>query len=78
MLLSQTDFVADSHGNEILLTEGLNVAIYEFNNYADGTKEYLLADGIAEINNPELNGNWTKAAKWCCRIDENGIVHVES
>lgn len=78
VLLSQTDLVVDSNGNEILLSEGLTVFIYEFNNYDDGTKEYLLANGVAEINNPEVNGHWTRAAKWCCRIDRNGIAHVES
>lgn len=78
VLLSQTDLVVDSNGNEVLLSEGLNVFIYEFNNYDDGTKEYLLANGVAEINNTEVNGQWTRTAKWCCRIDGNGIAHVES
>jgi len=75
VLLSQTDKVKDSAENEITLLEGLKVFIYEFNHYDDGTKEYLLADGIAELNNTKVNGEWSAAAKWCCRIDEQGIRH---
>jgi hypothetical protein len=73
VLLSQKDIAVDSEGNEILLADGVKVSVYEFNHYEDGDKEYLLADGVVEINRPEVNGQWTKAAKWCCRIDNNGI-----
>jgi len=73
VLLSKSDLVKDSEGTEFFLSEGLTVFVYEFNDYEDGTKEYLLADGVAELNSPEANGNWTKPAKWCCRIDKNGI-----
>ena len=73
VLLSQTDARIDSEGNEILFEIGKKVSIYEFNHYDDGTKEYLLAEGVAELNIPEINGEWSKAAKWCCRINEKGI-----
>ena len=73
VLLSQKDITVDSEGNKVLLVDGLKVFVYEFNHYEDGDKEYLLADGVAEVNRPEVNGQWTKAAKWCCRIDNNGI-----
>ena len=73
VLLSKSDLVTDSAENEITLSEGMKVFVYEFNHYDDGTKEYLLADGIAELNNLEINGKWSAAAKWCCRIDEKGI-----
>ena len=73
VLLSQSDVVLDSEGNEVVLSDGVKVFVYEFNHYEDGDKEYLLADGVAEMNRPEVNGQWTKAAKWCCRIDKNGI-----
>ena len=73
VLLSQTDMVLDSEGNEIVLGDGVRVFVYEFNHYREGDNEYLLADGVAEMNRPEVNGQWTKAAKWCCRIDKNGI-----
>lgn len=73
VLLSKTDSVTDSDGNAFLLKEGVNVFVYEFNRYEDGTEEYLLADGIVELNDPNINGLWSKAVKWCCRIDKNGI-----
>jgi hypothetical protein len=73
VLLSKTDLVVDSAGVGILLTEGLPVFVYEYNHYADGTEEYLLADGIAELNNTAFNGEWSKAAKWCRRINEYGV-----
>ena len=74
VLLSKTDEVTDSDGNKIILSEGKNVSVYEFNDYKDGTKEYLFADGVAELNDPEVNGQWSSVAKWCCRINENGIT----
>ena len=74
VLLSQTNIVSDSDGNELLLSEGLPVSIYEFNDYKDGTDEYLFADGVAERNDPKENGDWTKIVKWCCRINKNGIT----
>lgn len=73
VLLSKTDLVFDSAGNEVLLTAGLPVSVYEYNKYADGTQEYLLADGFAELNDTAVNGEWSKAAKWCCRINSLGI-----
>lgn len=73
VLLSKTDNAVDSEGNEILLFEGLKVFVYEFNHYDDGIKEYLLASGVAELNDPNVNGQWSNAAKWCCRIDDKGI-----
>lgn len=73
VLLSKTDVRTDSEGKEIFLSEGLPVFVYEFNHYADGTKEYLLADGTAELNDPAENGEWSAIVKWCCRIDQQGI-----
>lgn len=75
VLLSQTDLVVDSAGVEILLTEGLPVFVYKYNDYADGTEEYLLADGFSELNDTAVSGKGSKAAKWCCRINEHGIRH---
>jgi hypothetical protein len=74
VLLSKIDEVVDSAGNKILLSEGMKVSVYEYNYYESGEKEYLLAEGVAELNNLAVNGEWSKAAKWCCRIDKNGIT----
>ena len=77
VLLSKSDYVEDSEGNSIEIRSGETIHIYEYNDYSDGEKEYLLAEGVSELNNPDINGGWTKPAKWCCRINEKGIV-VES
>lgn len=80
VLLSKTDVVLDSDGNEVFLVDGVKMFVYEFNSYDDddGDEEYLLADGVAETNRPEVNDQWTKAARWCCRIDSNGIKNETS
>ncbi len=75
VLLSKTDNIIDSEGCSITLKEGMEVFVYEYNLYDDGIKEYLLADGVAELNDPKKNGMWSKGAKWCCRIDKEGIIH---
>jgi hypothetical protein len=76
VLLAKTDNVQDSAGNQVILEEGLFLSIYEFNHYDDGTNEYLFADGTVELNNPDMNGKWSSAAKWCCRINKNGITDL--
>jgi hypothetical protein len=70
VLLSKTDEIEDSTGQKISLYDGLPVSIYEFNHYADGEKEYLLADGVAVRNTFQNN----PVAKWCCRINQYGIT----
>ena len=68
VLLSKVDRVVAADGKEVLLRDGLRVVAYEHNQYSDGTMEYLYAEGVAERNDPEANGAWTRAAKWCCRF----------
>ncbi|MEW5248283.1 hypothetical protein [Microbulbifer discodermiae] len=74
VLLSRSDEVTDSAGNSFLLKEGLEVSVYEFNHYDGGIKEFLFADGVAELNELSIISEWSKAVKWCCRINENGIT----
>jgi hypothetical protein len=76
VLLSKGDRVVDADGKEILLRDGLPVIAYEHNKYGDGTTEYLYVEGVAEKNDPEVNGAWTQAAKWCCRF-KGGVMHLE-
>lgn len=68
VLLAKDDLVGDAKGNVVCLTDGLPVMAYEYNSYGDGTKEYLYVEGVAERNDPNVNGHWTQAAKWCCRF----------
>jgi len=70
VLLSQSDYKADSMGNSIHLYEGKIVSIYMDDTDEEGNPDNLLAEGIV-IPNPLPN----HIAKWCCRINEKGIYH---
>jgi hypothetical protein len=74
VLLSKTDVIEDSAGHKITLQIGKPVAIYEYNHYENGEQEYLLAEGIAVLNEVQEN----PIAKWCCRINEHGIKVVST
>jgi len=76
VLMSKLDTTIDSDGAVVEIKQGQKVYVYEYNHYSDENIEYLLADGTAELNDPERNGSWTKAAKWCCRIDDRGIQNI--
>jgi hypothetical protein len=75
VLLSKTDIEKDSEGNDIQLYEGLKVKIYEDNFDDSNVEDNLIAEGVVELNTSDYS--WAKAAKWNCRINEDGI-HVES
>lgn len=71
VLLSKIDTDQDLEGSKIKVSEGTKVSIFEFNEDDDEVKEYLLAFGIAELNKIQTN----PFAKWCSRIDKNGITN---
>lgn len=73
VLLSQTDEEVDSAGSSIRLHEGLCVYVYTDDPYEQGRPGALIADGVVE-RSPGVG--WTAAAKWCCRIDSQGIRHL--
>jgi hypothetical protein len=73
VLLSKTDIKKDSQGNEIMLYEGLKVKIYEDNLNDSDEEDNLIAEGVVELN--ISTESWAKAAKWNCRINENGIYN---
>jgi hypothetical protein len=77
VLLAKTDLVICEDGSELTLQAGLSVIAYEYNEYADGTAEYLYVQGCAERNDPTLNGEWTRNAQWCCRFS-GGVQSSES
>ncbi|MBT1062584.1 hypothetical protein KJY73_03310 [Bowmanella sp. Y26] len=74
VLLSKTDEVEDSAGHIILLQVGKPVAVYEYNHYESGEKEYLLAEGVAVLNEIQQSS----VAKWCCRINSHGMSRTVS
>jgi hypothetical protein len=71
VLLSQKDTKLNSAGIEVELSEGMGIDIYMDDEQANGFKDNLIASGIVERNR---SGQF-EIAKWCCRIDENGIQH---
>ena len=77
VLLSKTDLVECDDGSPLTLQAGLALIAYEHNEYADGTTEYLYVRGHAERNDPAINGEWTRAAQWCCRFT-GGVQSSES
>lgn len=68
-LLSQGDTKPDSAGGSVHLEEGLRVYVYN----DDGEPDPFVAAGTVERNTA---GGWSSAARWCCRIDEDGIRHL--
>ncbi|NHZ42959.1 hypothetical protein [Massilia aquatica] len=71
VLLTKNDTKTDSSGAVITLYEGMDVAIYSEDGNADKLRDDLIAEGKVERNlAPEP---WAKVAKWCCRIDRNGV-----
>ena len=70
VLLSKEDTTVDSHGNVVLLHEGLSVRIYDDDTDIHGNADNLVAAGVVERN---VAAGWGAVAKWCCRIDSNGI-----
>ena len=73
VLLSKTDARTNSAGETIILHEGLAVHVYEADSDADGKPDNLIADGTVERN--VSTASWAVAAKWCCRINKEGIRH---
>jgi hypothetical protein len=74
VLLSKTDAKVNSADEMIEFVAGKTVAIYEHNLYDDGLEEYLLADGIVELNEHYQTNHWTSVCKWNCRINDKGII----
>jgi hypothetical protein len=72
VLLSQTDTKRDASGAMIELREGLNVDVYSDDLDEHGNPDALIVSGTVERND---RADWLSRAKWCCRIDSDGIRH---
>lgn len=73
VLLSKEDTKINSLGQNVKLYEGLSIDIYSDDTDELEHRDNLVASGIVEENRTGIP--WTKAAKWLCRIDSNGILH---
>lgn len=65
--LSQVDIIRDSNGNEIELTENMEVSIFDFDLDENNNSDNLLADGIVILNN---TGKYN-IVKWLVKIIPN-------
>lgn len=74
VLLSKEDTKVDSEENTITFYEGMPVSIYTDDEDENGEKDNLIAEGVAiQLDLSDYPG-W-QHVKWCCRIDEKGIMH---
>lgn len=71
ILLSQSDLRKDIDGNDIILTDGQEIEIYDID-YDDHGRDDLIANGHVEVC--KLQGY--SHVKWCCRINFQGIRHM--
>ena len=65
--LSQVDIIRDSNGNEIELTENMEISIFDFDSDENNNSDNLLADGIVILNN---TGEYP-SVKWLVKIIPN-------
>lgn len=72
VLLSAEDAKRDSQGKKVDLQEGMQIIVYSDETDADNNPDNLIASGVVEKNKTT---GWAAHVKWCCRIDEAGIVH---
>jgi hypothetical protein len=73
VLLSKENSKRDSAGNLIEMLEGKKVYIYDDDVDDLGNPDPLVADGIIELN---THNDWSRNVRWCCRINESGILHL--
>lgn len=76
VLLAKDDTKVDSAGTLVTFYEGMDVAIYNEDRNEDGVRDDLIAEGTVERN--VAPQQWAKAAKWCCRINKDGIRYESS
>jgi len=70
MPMSKTDSVVDSDGNTVVLSEGVEIYLYEEDYDIFDRQDNLIAEGII-VRNTGMNS----AVKWCCHINDLGVRH---
>jgi len=73
VLLSKNDTKVDSGGNTVTFYDGMAVSIYTDDIDENGNPDNLIAEGRA-IKYDLSNYKGWEHVKWCCKIDENGII----
>jgi hypothetical protein len=74
VLLSVKDLKMDSEGNIIKFHEGLPVYIYSDDFDENLNEDNLIANGFAIKYDLSKDKHWSHV-KWCCKIDNIGIIH---
>ena len=72
VLLSKSDTTVDSVGGQVFLREGVRVLVFQEDWDESGRPDNLIAEGVVERH---PGTGFGVVAKWCCRIDSNGIRH---
>jgi len=70
VLLSAGDWKVDARGVTVQLHEGMLVSVYMDDLSGNGNVDNLVANGVVTQN---TEAGWAANAKWCCRIDTDGI-----
>ena len=74
VLLSKDDAKMDSEGNSITLYDRMPIRVYMDDVSESGETDNLIAEGIA-IKYDLSNYPYWCHVKWCCEINEKGIIH---
>lgn len=67
--LSQVDIILNSNGDEITLSENLQISIFDIDFDKNNKPDYLLADGIVILNQSDIQPN----SKWLVKIIANAL-----
>ena len=74
VLLSKGDTKTDSFGNTVTFYDGMPVNIYSNDIDENGAIDNLVASGKAIKYDLSHYDNW-KHVKWCCKVNEHGVMH---
>jgi hypothetical protein len=73
VLLSAGDVKTNLSGEPVSFHDGLAITVFMEDADERGNVDNLIAKGVVVRNLSDVG--WAANAKWCCRIDEQGIRH---
>ena len=68
--ISKTDSVIDSDGNAVVLSDGIEIYLYEDDYDVFDRQDNLIAEGII-VRNTSINS----IVKWYCQLNDFGVRH---
>jgi hypothetical protein len=72
LCLSHGESCTDEFGNEVALSAGMVVTVFDEDGDEHGNSDDILASGTVEPSPDWLS---CKGSKWCLKIDANGVRH---